>query len=186
MKKAGILAKRYAKALFLIGKERNILDDVSRDLSVYAKALTENQDFCYFFDSPEVSRKEKEKKIEELFGKSFTEIFQNFLLIILKKGRQNLLLEVADAFNDELDIHHNRVKANVTSSIELTPEMQKEIQKQLEKQLEKEVILISDVDATLMGGLRITIEGKVIDGSVRGQLHRMRQYLMRQTTQALN
>ena len=38
MKKAGILAKRYAKALFLIGKERNILDDVNRDLSVFAKA----------------------------------------------------------------------------------------------------------------------------------------------------
>ena len=64
--------------------------------------------------------------------------------------------------------------------------MQKEIQKKLEQQLGKELILISDVEKSLIGGLRITIAGKVIDGSIIGQMHRMRQYLMEQTAQALN
>ena len=64
MKRAGILARRYAKALFLIGKERNILDRLHKDMILFANSLKENQDFFYFFDSPEVTRQEKEKKNE--------------------------------------------------------------------------------------------------------------------------
>jgi len=49
MKRAGILARRYARALFLVGQDRKLLDVLQRDMSLFASALTENQDFYYFF-----------------------------------------------------------------------------------------------------------------------------------------
>jgi F-type H+-transporting ATPase subunit delta len=186
MKRAGILARRYARALFLVGQDRKLLDVLQRDMSLFASALTENQDFYYFFDSPEVTRKNKEEKLEEIFGDSVSNVYLQFLLVVLNKGRQNLFLEIAEAFNDELDVFHNRAKALVTSSIELTPEMKKDIQEQLSKQLGKEIILESEVDDTLIGGIQITIDGKVIDGSIKGQLRRMRQYLVEQSAEVLN
>lgn len=186
MRRAGILARRYARALFLVGQDRNILDVLQKDMSLFANTLAENQDFYYFFDSPEVSRIDKEKKLGEIFGDSVSKVFLQFLLVVLNKGRQNLFLEIAEAFTDEMDVFHNRAKAQVTSSIELTPEMKKDIQAQLSKQLGKEIILVSEVDETLIGGIRITIDGKVIDGSIKGQLRRMRQYLIEQSAEVLN
>ena len=64
--------------------------------------------------------------------------------------------------------------------------MKKDIQAQLSKQLGKEIILVSEVDETLIGGIRITIDGKVIDGSIKGQLRRMRQFLIEQSAEVLN
>lgn len=186
MRRGGILARRYAKALFLVGQDRHILPDLRRDMKLFADTLRENQDFYYFFDSPEVTRKEKVKKLEEIFGDSFTEVFHQFLMVVLKKGRQNLFLEIADAFNTEWDEYHNRVKARVASSIQLTPEMQKEIREQLTRQLKKEVILVPEVNPSLIGGIKITIDGKVIDGSIQGQLLKMKQYLLDQSARVLN
>lgn len=186
MRRASLLARRYARALFLVGQDRKILDVLQKDMSVFASTLTENQDFYYFFNSPEVTRKNKEEKIEEIFGELVSKVFLQFLLVVLNKGRQNLFLEIAEAFNDEMDVFNNRAKAQVTSSFKLTPEMKNDIQQQLSKQLDKEIILESEVDETLIGGLRVAIDGKVIDGSIKGQLRRMRQYLVEQSAEVLN
>jgi len=186
MRKGGILAGRYAKALFQVGKERNILDRLHADISVFARALRENQGFAYFFDSPEVTRQEKKAKIQELFGDSVSEVFFHFVMVVLDKGRQTLFPEIAEAFNGEMDIYNNRVKALVTASVELTPEMKNEIRAQLAKQLNKEVVLIPEVDESLLGGIKITIDGKVIDGSIKGKLQKMRQFLLEQSAAVLN
>ncbi len=186
MRRAGILAGRYARALFLIGQERKILDSLQSDMSNFAEMLNKNQDFNNFFISPEITRIAKEQKIEELFGNIFSPVFFNFLFVVLKKGRQNLLMEISEAFTSELDVFFNRIKASVVSSVELTPEMIKEIQEQLSKHLKKEVILITEFDETLIGGIRITVDGKVIDGSIKGRLDKMKKYLTEQSLEILN
>lgn len=186
MRRAGILAGRYARALFLIGQERKILDSLQSDMFHFAEMLNKNQDFNNFFVSPEVTRIAKEQKIKELFENIFSPVFFNFLFVVLKKGRQNLFVDISEAFSSELDVFYNRIKASVVSSVELTPEMVKEIREQLSKQLKKEVILITESDEALIGGIRITVDGKVIDGSVKGQLDRMKKYLAEQSVENLN
>lgn len=186
MKKAGILPHRYAKALFLVGKERGILDKIQEDWSIFVDALQRKHDFFHFFISPEVSRKVKEAKIEELFGDTFSNVFYNFILVILKNRRQNLILDIAEAFNGEVDDSNNRVKAVVTSAIELTPKLQSEIQDRLAEDLGKEIVLETKVNPALLGGVQITVNGMVIDGSVKGRLHKLRRFLLEKSSETLN
>jgi len=186
MKRASILAKRYAKALFLLGREHELLDTLQSNLSLFSQTLTEYEDFYHFILSPEVTRREKENKILELFGESFSKYFYSFIQIVLYKGRQDLFLEIASAFESELDIFQRRVQAVVTSAVTLTPELQREIQQQLAARIGKEVILIPEVDETLLGGIRIMVDGKVIDGSIKGQLQKMRQFLRERSAETLN
>ena len=184
--RAGILPRRYAKALFWVARERGIQDKIHQDWSVFVKALNDKPDFYHFFVSPEVARKEKEEKIEELFGDTFSNVFYNFLLVLLRNRRQNLILEISDAFNVEVDQSVNRTKAIVTSAVELTPELRAEIEQQLSEKLNKEVNLETQIDPTLIGGIRIMVEGKVIDGSIQGRLHMMKNFLMRKSEEVTN
>ncbi|MEE9171068.1 MAG: ATP synthase F1 subunit delta [bacterium] len=186
MNRAGILPRRYAKALFLVGSDRGILDKIQEDWALFVHTLKEKQDFYHFFVSPEVSRREKEEKIEELFGDIFSNVFYNFLLVILKNQRQNVILEIAEAFNVKVDQSVNRTKAVVTSAVELPAELRTQIQQQLSKDLNKEIILVTQRDPTLIGGIRIMVEGKVIDGSIKGKLRMMRDFLMQKPEERMN
>jgi|Deesub1362B_J571_1020462.scaffolds.fasta_scaffold07189_2 F-type H+-transporting ATPase subunit delta len=186
MRRGGVLARRYAKALFQIGKERGILEKLHEDMTAFVRGLQENREFYHFFISPEVPRKEKEEKIEEIFGDAFSNVFYNFLLVVLKKRRQDLILDIAEEFNGELDRYNNRVKAHVTTAVALPPRLQEEIRSRLADQLKKEVILIPHVDPQVLGGIRITVDGLVIDGSLRGKLEKMRRFLLERAGEALN
>ncbi len=186
MRRSSVLARRYAKALFQVGKERDILEKLHEDMLSFARLLKENRDFYHFFVSPEIPRHEKEKKIEDLFGDVFSNVFYNFLLVVLKKRRQGLFLQIAEEFGGVIDVYFNRVKAYVTTAIELTPEMQREVREQLSRQLQKNIILIPQVDPSILGGIRIVIDGMVIDGSLQGQLHKLREYLLERARQSVN
>ncbi len=185
MKRASILAQRYAKALFQLGREHQLLDSLRSNLSLFYQSLIDNEDFYHFIHSPEITRHEKENKIREMFGDNFSNYFYSFLQIVLKKGRQDLFLEIAVAFDAELDLYQQRVQAVVTSAVALTPELLQEIQQQLSAHVGKEVILIPEIDQSLLGGIRIAVDGKVIDGSIKGQLQKMRQFLRGQTAAVL-
>ncbi|HHM23660.1 MAG TPA: ATP synthase F1 subunit delta [Bacteroidetes bacterium] len=186
MKRSKILARRYARALFLVGKERNILEKLREDMTTLVGALKENREFYHFFLSPEVPRSEKEQKIEELFGDIFSNVFYNFVLVLLKKRRQGLIFDIAEAFGAQLDIYHNRVRAYLTSAVPLDPELQEEVRKRLSEQLKKEIILVPRVDPDILGGILISIDGVVIDGSLRGQLKKLREYLLERTQESVN
>ncbi len=186
MKRSRILAHRYARALFQVGRERDILEKLHEDMASFVRLLQENRDFYHFFTSPEVPRSEKEKKIEELFGDVLSNVFYNFLLVVLKKGRQTIMLDIAEAFNGQMDVYHNRVKAFVTSAVPLSQELQQEIRQRLAKQLNKEIVLVPQVDPAILGGLRITIDGTVIDGSLQGQLQKLRSFLLKQAAGSMN
>ena len=186
MKHAGVLPHRYAKALFLVGRERDILNKIQEDMSVFISVLKDNQEFHHFFLSPEVGRKQKEAKLDELFGDLFSKVFYNFLLVLLNKKRQDLILDISEAFLKEVDLFYNRTNAHVISAVELTPELKSEIRQQLSKQLNKEINLISQVDSTLLGGICIHVDGKIIDGTIKGKLHKMRSVLMEKSEEILN
>lgn len=186
MKHAGVLPHRYAKALFFVGKHRDILAKIQEDMSLFVSFLKVKPAFYHFFLSPEVSRKEKENKIDELFGDTFSNVFYNFLLVLLKNRRQDLILDISDAFQQEVDLANNRTKVYVTSAVELTPELKTEISQKLSQELNKEIVLISQVDSTLLGGIQINVAGKIIDSSIKGKLRKMRSVLMENSQEALN
>lgn len=186
MKHAGILPHRYAKALFFVGRQQNQLNKIQEDMSLFTSILKDKPDFYHFFLSPEVSRKDKENKLEELFGGAFSKVFHNFLLVILKNRRQDLILDISDAFIKEVDLVNNRTNAHITSAVELTPELKAEISRQLAKELNKEIRLIAQVDPTLLGGIKIQVDGKIIDGSIKGKLHKMQSVLMEKSQEVRN
>lgn len=176
--KQEILARRYAKALFQLAQARKMLDKVRGELHSFAAALEENQEFGDFFRSPENSRAAKRAAVEKVFHARYSNIFFNFLLLVVQKGRHNAINEIVRAFDDLYDRFARRTRALAITAVPMDSKLADDLKARLSKSLNKQVDLENQVDPSILGGIVLNIDGKVLDGSVKQQLERLRTQLL--------
>src|SRR5262245_31237138 len=107
----GILAQRYAKALFAVALERNLLDKVRTELHDFVTRLEGEKELAEFMRSPENSRAAKRRILEKGFQDRYSAIFFNFLVLVAEKGRSTLYGDIHRAFNKLYDRHHRKARA---------------------------------------------------------------------------
>jgi F-type H+-transporting ATPase subunit delta len=101
-----------------------------------------------------------------------------FLQAVVKRGRQLMLADIADAYSALLDQQHNRVRAGITLAREPDPALKQAIVGALEEALNKEVVAGWAVEPELIGGAVIRVGDRVMDGSVRRKLKQLRRQLL--------
>lgn len=172
------VAKRYAQALFNTAKAQSILPAVSEDLALVTNAIRNNDGFRDFLAKPQTESADKVTIFEKTFGDSINPTSLTFIKLLIHKGRDEELTGVKLAY-DELRRQSERVvKATVESSAELDQKQRDAIVAKIEKEtgnkLESEFVVNPD----LIMGVKVTYGDYVLDGSVRGQLNRMREALV--------
>jgi F-type H+-transporting ATPase subunit delta len=172
--KEEILARRYAKALFELAQARHMLDKVRGELHNFAAAMEENKAFGDFFRSPENSRAAKRAAVEKAFQDRYSNVFFNFLLLVVQKGRHNAVGEIVQAFDALYDHFARRTQALAITAVPMDDKLSDDLKARLSKSLNKQVDLENKVDPSILGGIVLNIDGKVLDGSVKQQLERLR------------
>jgi F-type H+-transporting ATPase subunit delta len=172
--KEQILARRYAKALFTLAQERNLLDKIRNELHSFVAAMEENAEFGDFFRSPENSRAAKRTAVEKIFQDRFSGLFFNFLLLLIHKGRHNAVQDIIHAFDELYDRYYRRTRALAITAVPIDTALAGDLRNRLAKSLNKQIELEIKVDPSLLGGIVLNIDGKVLDGSVKQQLERLR------------
>ncbi len=171
------MARRYAKALFELALERQILEQVSDEVKSFGRILeTESRVRAYLL-SPEIDKRQKREFLQRLFSEKISNLFYHFLLLLVNKGRQRYFAEIVFEFARIYDLKHNRMRATVTSAIALEEREVEEIRGLLSRLMQAEIVINSKVDAGILGGVIIQIGGKVIDGSLIHQLELMRRQM---------
>jgi F-type H+-transporting ATPase subunit delta len=128
--------------------------------------------------SPKVPKADKVRLLRDALADA-PEEFRLFLAAVVKRGRQLLFGEIARQYLELLDLKFNRVRAGVTLAREMRPELQAEIKAALEARLGKEVIPTWSVDPAILGGVVVRLGDRVLDGSVRRRMMRLRRQLLR-------
>jgi F-type H+-transporting ATPase subunit delta len=172
--KEEILARRYAKALFELAQERHGLDKIRGELHNFAATLEENKEFADFFRSPENSRAAKRVAVEKIFQDRYSDLFFNFLLLVVQKGRHGAIGEIVRAFDALYDRHIRRAHALAITAVPMDTALADDLRDRLAQSLNKQIDLENKVDPAILGGIVLNIEGKVLDGSVKQQLERLR------------
>ncbi len=177
---AGFVARRYAKALVEVAAATNELDAVRLELSDFAELLRERRDLRQFLSNPGILRREKEDVLDEVVLRlGLRPLTRSFLRILLGARRLPALESVREAYEDLVDERLARVKAIVTAATSLEPEVQERLQRRLEQMTGKTVYLKIQHDPRILGGLITQIGSLVYDGSLRGQLTRLREEMVR-------
>lgn len=168
-----IIARRYAQALFALGKKTGLpeLEDYAASLADMRFALTASGDLARVFDSPVFTTEEKKKVIEALAKKFGVKgAILNFWRLLADKNRLAELPAITAVFGEMLDAEKGILRGALFTAIELAPEKQAEVTGQLEKKAKRALALEFGVDPEILGGVVLKLGDRVLDASLRAQL----------------
>lgn len=173
------VAKRYARALFAAALKEGILGSVEEDLNGIAAVFTANPGFRTFVYSPITAYDDKLSLVEKAFSDRVTALTMSLLRLLLEKRRIGEFEFIRLFFADLRREHERVVYAVLTSSSPLDASQKTDLVSKMERSLGKRVEAEFEVDSRLMGGVRVTYDNYMLDGSVRGSLDRLRDDLVR-------
>ena len=174
------IARRYAKALMLIGKEDGQAETYREELAGIAGLMAENRDLEQAVGNPLYDASGRKKVLEALIEKAgVSTAIKSFLLLLFDKGRIGFLGDINDYYQKLADELKGVARANLVSAVELPSETVEKIRAALCAKTGKEVILEVDQDPGLIGGIVTRIGDLVLDGSIKTQLLNMRETLKR-------
>jgi F-type H+-transporting ATPase subunit delta len=173
-------ANRYAKALFDVAlEEKADLAQIDRDLEAVVEMMRTSPDLAAASNRG-LSDAQRKSLIEAVSkAMSLTTPVTKVLVLLAQDRKLNYLPDLAAAYRERLLAHQNVVRAEVTSAMPLSPEKTKALEDSLSKMTGKKIELSISVDPGLLGGVVAKIGSTVYDGSVKTQLQRMRQELVK-------
>jgi F-type H+-transporting ATPase subunit delta len=167
----GSVARRYARALFDLGVDKGNFEALGQDLANLAQLYAESRELRQTLENPVFKASQKRKIVETVVPRvTQNPVVRNFALLLVDRGRINTLPLIARAYQEMTDKQLGRVRATVTSAKPLDPATESEIQRALERRTGKKVLMKSEVDPTLIGGVVARVGDLVLDGSLRTRL----------------
>ena len=172
------VAEPYAEAFLDLGKSTNSLKETTNDINIVSQFLANSSDLKKFLGNPLVTKDAKKNVVKDILGEQISESTLKFLLLLVDRGRIEVLEQIAQKFL-ELSYKQESIEiAKVTSSIQLSAEQQQKIAEKLKAITgAKQIKLALKVDPELIGGFTIEVGSKMIDTSIRGQLNKMSSLL---------
>jgi F-type H+-transporting ATPase subunit delta len=174
------VARRYAKALMLIGKEDGLADQYTSELDTFIELFDSSVEFEKTIINPLFDKNERRKVLGAVLEKTdSSRIIKSFLMLLFDKGRIGFLREICEFYKKLADELKGVVHATLISATQLSEEATEKIRQGLAKKTGKDIILDVEQDSALIGGIITKIGDLVLDGSVKTQLFNMRESLKR-------
>lgn len=168
-----VLANKIGYSLFEVAKENNSLKEVSYELNEVAKVINENSDFVTLMNNPNI---ERIKKIN-LIDASFVGVNKHIINVV-KILADNLQISLINFVLEQFDELYSRYSNSVVVKVESASptEIQLEnLKEKLKNELELDKVEINNlVDESLIGGLKITYNNKVVDASIKARLNALK------------
>jgi len=165
---------RYAKSIFQLASEKNILNEVENNFSQLNLLMQDSVDFKKFVVNPTIQKQARLKIIESLATKlNFNKIFINFLKLINEKGRFFFLEKIIKDFFSILSISKGEVVADLIIANEITEDKKNEIKKELSQLYKKDIKLNFSIDESLISGSILKVGSKMIDNSAKSKFNRI-------------
>lgn len=174
----GMVAKRYAVALFQLAKEQNVIDQIENELLVVKEVFTTNQELIDVLNHPKVTNEAKKSIVKEAFG-SLSQQVVNTLYLLVDRHRVDVVTEIVNHFVQSANEVRGTEDAIVYSVRPLSDTELSAISTSFAKKIGKNSLRLQNVvDAKLIGGVKLRIGNRIYDGSVSGKLERIERQLV--------
>jgi F-type H+-transporting ATPase subunit delta len=171
------IGRNYAEALFQLGERSGNMERYADLVDAVAAAVETTPRLQAVLMSPRISKAEKGR----LLGEALRDVPREFVLwlqALVKRGRQSMLREISSQYLALLDLKLDRVRAGITLAREPDDKLKRTIQEALSRQLGKQVIPAFSVEPEILGGAIVRVGERVLDGSVRRRMTKLRRQLL--------
>lgn len=174
------VARRYARALLELAIEKGDPAGLARDLRLAADLLEAHAELQKVLAHPAVPA-ERKRAIATAVFKGAPELFSRLLQLLVERQRTLLLPDIARAYATLWNAHRNVVAAHAVTASPLAGEQATALATALGRATGKTVEIENAVDADVLGGVLVEMEGRTFDGTVRGRLNSLRHRLVEGT-----
>lgn len=175
----GSISRRYARALLEVGIDRGNAEQLLGQLKEYADVYEASTELSNVLSNPGVSLEERRDLVRAIGAKAgWNPFIINFGLLLLDNDRVRFLPGIAKEMSAMYDEHVGNVRARVTSARDLPAGKIEDIKKAIADMTGKNVLLETEVDNSLIGGVVTRVGSVVYDGSVRNQLNNLRESIL--------
>lgn len=172
------IARPYALAAFDYAREHQQLGEWKAFL-LSASNISRQQSVQKLLANPEISTQELYRFFEGILVKNVSQEQKNFLRLLAQKRRLNALPEMVEAYNAHVATLEKVCNARVITAVAAEDSFIKSIKTALAKKTQRDVNVFCEVEPAIIGGAIIHLGDNVIDGSVRGKLNRLLEFLLR-------
>ncbi len=168
---------RYAKSLLNFSIEQKKLEDTFADMETILKAIDGSKDLDLLLKSPVVKSDKKQSIIDAIFGDVLGDISKEFVRIIVRKGREQYLGMIAQAFVKQYKEHKNITTAEVVTAIPLDETLRNKVLDMIKKspEITGDVELVERVDKEVIGGLLVRVGDRQNDATIARRLNELKQ-----------
>ena len=174
---AGV-AKRYAAALFEVSNRDGSIEATLKDLQVVESDFEQVAYLKSMIMSPLVTADRKRRALSDAFGDRTTATTLNFLYLLVNKRRITQLTIIIRDYRALVDEKQGRLIATVQTAVALDNRQLAALQQALATRTGKNIELRTEIDTSMIGGVRVRLGDTVIDGSVSGRLERVKRQLL--------
>ena len=176
-----MVAERYAKALLSLAIAADAVEQYQNELEAVSQTYEEENGLSAFLLAPQKNLEAKKTVLVKLFQAKVSDNILRFLLLLLEKGRVEFLPDICCAYVRMADEYRNVLNITVTSAFPLEKAQIDEIGKTFQAVYHGPSVKITvNTDASLIGGVKVTVGDAVYDGTVKGKLSKMTSTLIQQ------
>ena len=172
------MSKAYADALYSLAMDCGTEEETLEGLRMVLKHLREVPGAMDLLASPSIPKEERAAVLDQAFV-GLQEPAMGFLHVLTGKGHIRQLEECIKAYAELHDSARKLATAVVKSAVELTEEEKNTLKSKLEQKLGRTIRLECSMDPSLLGGLVVQVDGRIIDGSLKHRLHEIKEVMNR-------
>ncbi|MCB0700782.1 MAG: ATP synthase F1 subunit delta [Chitinophagales bacterium] len=169
------LASRYAKSLLDLAVEQNSVDDTLADIKYLEGLCKQSTDFTNMLRSPVINSDKKHSIISAVVGDSLSKLTVAFIKLLVNKGREENLPEIAGAFISRYKEMKNIKSVKLTTAIPASDSLREAIMAKVKVALpDAEIEMKEEVNPDLIGGFVLQMDDKLFDASIRRDINDVR------------
>ena len=174
------IARRYAKALLLIGKEDGQVEAYREELAVFADLMAQDTELNQAITNPLYDSAGRRKLLQTIVEKlGLSKLMTSYLMLLFDKGRMGYIGDIDNFYQKLADELKGIARASLVSATELASDTVEKIRASLSQKTGKDIMMEVEQDPSLIGGIVTKIGDLVLDGSIKTQLSIMRESLRR-------
>jgi F-type H+-transporting ATPase subunit delta len=174
------LAARYAKSLIDLAIEKGQLDEMYKDMQGLQSVCKNSHEFVLLMRSPVVKADIKLNVVQALFGGKINPVSEAFIQLIIRKGREFFLPEIADAFIGQYKKHNKINEVLLTTAEPLDEQTFTQLKLKIEQQFQgMHIDLTTKVNPDLIGGFIVEANNNLFDASIIRDLNDIRKQFLK-------
>lgn len=174
-----ITAKRYANSLIEIALDGKLsFEEIQAELDKIKTILDSSQDLYFVLTNPVISLTDKSEVAKSVFEKDINGLIQNFIQLLIEKGRFNLINNIIIIYSELIDKIKNVARIEIVSAIDLDENRKETIQNELSNKLKKEIKVEYKTQKDILAGLVFKIDDNVLDTSLAHKLEELKKAII--------